>query len=103
MHVLEYLENVDVFLFHRRQKRKLLKRINNFSKLKPYGLSQYADQVCFHWNQSLRVKLRNKEESRKQIDVNPVNVSLWLLKRKAFVVKILTKFLKNYLKGKSAF
>ena len=64
--------------------------------------SQYANHVCLHRNQSLRVKQKNKEESGIQIGVNAVNASLWLRIQKVCVVRTLTKFLKNYLKGKNA-
>ena len=45
---------------------------------------------------------KNKEELGTQTGVNVVNASLWLLKQKAYVVRTLTKLLKNYLKGKNA-
>ena len=59
------------------------------------------------------MKQKNKEESGTQIAVNVVNASLRLLIRKACVVRrliirkacvvrTLTKFMKNYLKGKNA-
>ena len=62
--------------------------------------SQYANHVCFRHNQSLRVKQKEMESSGTQIGVNAVNASLWLLIRKACVVRTLTKFLENYLKRK---
>ena len=62
--------------------------------------SQYANHICFRHNQSLRVKQKEMESSGTQIGVNAVNASLWLLIRKACVVRTLTKFLENYLKRK---
>ena len=64
--------------------------------------SQYANHTYFRQNQSFRVKQKNKEESRTQTGVSVVNASLWLLPKKACAVRTLTKFLKNYLKGKNA-
>ena len=64
--------------------------------------SHYENHVCFRWNQSLRVKQKNREELGTQIGVNAVNASLWQLIRKAYVVRALTEFLRNYLKCKNA-
>ena len=63
---------------------------------------QYTNQLYFCWNQSLRVKRENNEESGIQISINVANASLWILIRRACVVRTLAKFLKNYLKGKNA-
>ena len=63
---------------------------------------QYANQLYFCWNQSLRAKQKNNEETGIQISINVANASLWILIRKACVGRTLAKFLKNYLKGKNA-
>ena len=63
---------------------------------------QYTNQLYFCWNQSLRVKQKNNEESGIQISINVANASLWILIRRACVVGTIAKFLKNYLKGKNA-
>ena len=56
----------------------------------------------FRQNHRLIVKQKNKEKSGTQIGVNAVNATLWLLIWKACSVRTLTKFLRNYLKGKNA-
>ena len=61
---------------------------------------QYANQLYFCWNQSLRAKQKNNEESGIQISINVANASLWILIRRTCVGRTLAKFLKNYLKGK---
>ena len=63
---------------------------------------QYTNQLYFCWDQSLRVKQKNNEESGIQISINMMNASLWILIRRACVVRTLAKFVKNYLKGKNA-
>ena len=63
---------------------------------------QYTNQLYFCWNQSLRVKQKNNEESGIQISINVANASLWTLIRRACVVRTLAKFVKKYLKGKNA-
>ena len=74
----------------------------HFSKLKPYDLKPVCEPYVFLSNQSLRVKQKNKEQLGTQIGVSVVNASLRLLIQKTCVVMTLTKFLKNYLKGKNA-
>ena len=50
----------------------------------------------------MRVKQKNNEESGLQFSINVANASLWILIRRACVVRTLAKFRKNYLKGKNA-
>ena len=96
----------NVFLFYQRRENEVKAQRNKkslaFRSQSHMTSSQYANHACLHRNQSLRVKQKNKEESRTQTGVNAVIASLWLLIQKACVVTTLTKFLKNCLMGKNA-